>query len=175
MYFYNLSKVTLFLLKPKHHITFLNTLSNIARLEINALTGLEMAPTVDKLQVLLSALVRTCNNLCLRKLTITTDLYEISDHETWLELMECVDVSNLEPLASFSNLEYLDISAACTIHSSDIDYVAYFIAKHLMELNSLGVESVIKRGDCDPEDRYEDWNGMHERLQVITGKTIQIA
>lgn len=173
--FYNLSKVMLFLLKPKQHIAFLNALSNIARLEIIALTGLEMAPTADKLQVLLSALVRTCDNLCLRKLTISMDPYEVSDCETWLELMECVEVSNLEPLASFSNLEYLDISAACTIHGSDINSVAHFIATHLTELNSLGVESVLQRGDCDPEDGYEDWNGVHKKLQVITGKSIQIA
>ena len=88
--------------------------------------------------------------------------------------MECVDVSNLEPLASFSNLEYLDISAACTIHGSDINCIAHFLAKHLTELNSLGVDSVIRRGDCCPEEGYEDWNGVHDNLQVITGKTIQI-
>ena len=172
--FYNLVEVRLFLLKPKQHLAFLNALSNVARLEIIALTGMEMAPTTDKLRVILSTLVKTCDNLHLRELTISTDPYEVTDREAWLEMMECVDVSNLEPLASFSNLEYLSISAACTIHGSDINSVAHFLAKHLTKLNSLGVESVIRRGGCDPEDGYEDWKGVHEKLQVITAKTIQL-
>jgi hypothetical protein len=134
---YNLIKVRLFLLKPKPHLAFLNTGSNVAWLEIIALTAMEMAPTADKLHVILSTLVKTCDNLCLRKLTISTDPYKISDHE------KCVDVSNLEPLASFSNLEYLSISAACTIHGSDINSIAHFLGKHLTKLNSLAVELVI--------------------------------
>lgn len=172
LYFHNLCQLRLFLPTPGLYITFLNALNQVASLETITLDGLYMAPDPDELYQLLSTLSKTCNPLSLTDLCISMGPDWENNNEEWVEELQCIELEQLGPLDCFHNLERLRISYVCMVHNMDVELITRFLAKGFPNLESLGIGSLHRGAFYTPDEEWEDWVGVHRRLQEITGKDI---